>query len=72
LGPNSGFAALAARAGTPVVRLSRASRSCCEFNDKDNKEENSKVQDENRTNLSFMRTPAYDGYDLFRKDKRLR
>jgi feruloyl esterase len=42
------------------------------LNDKDDKEENIRVQDKNRTTLSFMRTPAYDGYDLFPKDKRLR
>jgi hypothetical protein len=72
LGPNSGFAPFAASAGRAVVTLSRASRSCCAFNDKDDKEENKRVQDENRTNLSFMKTPAYQGYDLFRKDKRSR
>ena len=72
MGPNSGYAAFDGRAGTGAASFSRASRSCCAFNDKDNKEENSKVQDENKTNLRFMRTPAYDGYDLFRKDKRLR
>ena len=72
LGPNSGFASLAAKAGTVVVSLSRASRFCCGFNDKDDKEATSRVQDENRTDLSFMNTPAYDEYELFLKDKRLR
>src|SRR5882762_10120529 len=69
LGPNSGFVAFAATAGAAVVALSRAS-CCCEFNDdKDNTVENSRAQDENRTNLSFMSTPSYNGYDLFRKDR---
>jgi hypothetical protein len=72
LGPNSGFAPFAASVGKAVVGRSRASLSCCAFNDKDDNEEKSRVQDKNRTNLSFMTTPAYDGYNLFRKDKRLR
>src|SRR5256884_677865 len=59
LGPNSGFAPFAARVGRDVVTLSRASRSCCAFNDKDDKEENSRVQEENRTNLSFMRSEEH-------------
>jgi hypothetical protein len=64
LGPNSGVAPFAASVGRAVVSHSRASPSCCAFNDKDDKEENSSVQDKNRTTLSFMRTPAHDGYGL--------
>jgi hypothetical protein len=67
LRPNSGFAPFAASVGTAVVSRSRASPSCCAFNDEDDKQENSRVQDKNRTNLSFMRTPAYHGYDFFGK-----
>jgi hypothetical protein len=70
--PHSGFASLAATAGTGVVSLSRASPSCCALNDTDDQEANSRVQDENRTDRSFMRAPDDDGYELFRKDQRLR
>jgi hypothetical protein len=66
LGPNSGLARFATSVGSVVVSDSLASSFCCAFNDNANadKAQSSKIEDENRTNLSFMRTPVYDGYDL--------
>src|ERR1700685_2904948 len=59
-------ATTAVRSG--VVSHSRASGCCWAFEDK---EENSREQDENRINLSFMRPPIDSGSRPFRKDKRL-
>src|ERR1035438_2918706 len=55
-----------ARSG--VVSHSRSSRSCCALDDR---EENSRAQDENRTNFSFMRPPIYERTRPSRKDKQL-
>ena len=74
-GPKSGVAPFAGGVdggvGRAVVSDSRACASRCAFSDKDDKEQNSRLEDKNRSNLSFIRTPAYNGYDTFRKDKRL-